>query len=157
TLRAAGPYVMGLGSRIQIMNLDPTWNPPRANNGRLPGITCNTDGAEGATMGKCIARQTIHEFGHALGFAHEHNRADRDDGTPGCPAPTQGSNGTVTIGIYDKGSIMSYCADYRNPVLTTKDIEAVRQLYGSSEYASTRKDLVVIGGTPNAAFFFNGG
>jgi hypothetical protein len=153
--RDRGPWVSALGNGANQVNLDPAWNPPNSNNGGGGAIDCSGDGAEGARMVNCIKRQTIHEFGHVLGLAHEHNRADRPVRDT-CPARRQGSDGTFTQLPYDRGSIMSYCADYRTPTLTTNDTLAIKQLYGSNDYRTTKKDFVIVGGTPNIAYFFNG-
>jgi hypothetical protein len=87
----------------------------------------------------CIKNIAVHEFGHALGFAHEQNRADSPDW---CQAEKQGTSGDIYITPFDMESVMNYC----NPKwggdgnLSALDIKGLQAWYGRPKLPLNRYD-----------------
>ena len=122
-----GPHTQGLGSELNgvrngmILNFTfQNWSP-----------VCQT------TRERCIRLIAIHEFGHALGFAHEQNRPDTPTAQPGinqqwCTQERQGSNANLLFGRWDLNSVMNYCNPNwnGNGQLSATDIAGVQSLYG---------------------------
>ncbi|MDC3956674.1 FG-GAP-like repeat-containing protein [Polyangium jinanense] len=117
-----GPHTDGLGTDLDgetdgmVLNFTfQNWSPDCQNSRRF-----------------CIEAIAVHEFGHALGFAHEQNRPD----TPSWCDEEQGSDGDLTLNLWDLDSVMNYCNPEwnGNGTLSESDIQGAIQMYGTPRW-----------------------
>lgn len=127
------PYTQKLGKKLEGqlagMGLTFTWRPT------------NISASLANDHDLLIQVMAIHEFGHALGFAHEQNNMDCN--FPNCTEGPQGPNGDWFFARCDSLSVMNYC----NPSylgsgkLSKDDIAAVQTIYSPKRYNDKRDTI----------------
>jgi hypothetical protein len=154
---APSPGLMPDGNIIYIMSIDgigPSGtdfgpkvagsNPPhprptemRLNGGAISNALCDL-GPGGNSHEECVIWMAVHEFGHALGFLHEHARRDFTQCPKSVASPTKFAfhdkreGGGTNLTTYDENSVMNYCSSDGNNdgQLTWKDVAGLQAVYG---------------------------
>ncbi|MEM8636101.1 MAG: hypothetical protein AAGF33_14090 [Pseudomonadota bacterium] len=123
------------GIRVRVAEAGPNVEElGRALDGLPNGMTLNFTFARWGTDCQevrefCIRALAVHEFGHAIGLAHEHNRREARQL---CRAEPQGPQAAFFVTSYDPTSVMNYCAPQWNNQgqLSALDVASARMIYG---------------------------
>ena len=146
-VREAGAQVADLGRRLDGVK-----------NGMTLNFTFTSWGVECALTESqrkfCIRALAVHEFGHALGLAHEDLRNDSAIKRDLCWADAQGPMANFYITDYDPNSVMNYCSTNwnNNGRLTPLDVAGARMIYGpfNDETPATLEAVIEVAFEPDS-------